>query len=262
MRGAKYIARDATQLGAYSVKIVCTIEARMRSTRLPGKVMLPIFDRPMLELMIERLQRVSQLDGIVVATTIDSSCDPIVDLALRLGVGCYRGSEDDVLDRVLQAARSEGADLIVETTGDCPVIDPQTVSKVIGTFLNNDVDYCSNILERTYPRGMDVQVFPVTVLEEVDRLTKEPPDREHVSLYIYEHPERFSLLNIESGLPERHRDLRLTVDTPEDFRLIGEIYQELYPGKPDFGLHDICNLFDRRPELFEVNKNMSQKSAR
>lgn len=243
------------------MKIICTIEARMRSTRLPGKVMLPILDRPMLELMIERLQRVSQLDGIVVATTIDSSCNPIVDLARCLRVGCFRGSEGDVLDRVLQAARSEGADVIVETTGDCPVIDPQIVSKAIDTFLKNDVDYCSNILERTYPRGMDVQVFPAAVLEEVARLTDDPEDREHVSLYIYEHPERFSLLNIESELPERHQDLRLTVDTHEDFNLISEIYQELYPGKPDFGLHDICNLSDRRPELFEVNKNISQKSA-
>ena len=142
------------------MKIVCTIEARMRSSRLPNKVMLPILDRPMLELMIERLRRVPQIDEIVIATTDHESCQPIVELAEKIGVGCYRGSEDDVLDRVLKAAQSANADVIVETTGDCPVIDPQIVSETIETFKQSDVDYCANVLERTFPRGMDVQVFP------------------------------------------------------------------------------------------------------
>ena len=244
------------------MKIVCTIEGRMHSSRLPGKVMLPILGRPMLELMIERLRRAPQIDEIVIATTDDPSCEPIAELAARVGVGCFRGSEEDVLDRVLQAARSAAADVIVETTGDCPVIDPAVVSEVIETFRKSDVDYCANVLDRTYPRGMDVQVFPTRALAEVAGLTDDPADHEHVSLYIYEHPERYRLLNVKSDLPPDVADLRLTVDTPEDFRLVTEIYERLYPTKPDFGLSDIVKLFERNPELREINREIHQKAVR
>lgn len=241
---------------------VTVIQARMRSTRLPGKVMMPIIGRPMLELMIERLRRVPELDGIIVATTTDPSCQPIEDLALRLGVACFRGSEDDVLDRVLKAAYAFHVGVIVETTGDCPLIDPEIVSRAIESFRSHQVDYCSNILRRTYPRGMDVQVFPVSVLKEVAGLTQEPTDHEHVSLYIYEHPERFRLRNVESGLPEKYWGLRLTVDTPEDFALVQTIYEELYPRNPAFKLSDILGLLDRRPEILEMNLAIQQKPVR
>lgn len=241
------------------MKIVCTIEARMRSRRLPGKVLRPVLGRPLLELMIERLRRARRIEEIVVATTVDPSCQPIEDLAHRLGVGCYRGSEDDVLDRVLQAAKSVNADLIVETTGDCPLIDPATIDRVIETFLASDVDYCANVLERTYPRGMDVQVFPTAVLEEAARRTQDPSDREHVSLYIYQRPERFRLLNVAYERPES-ADLRLTVDTPEDFALIQRVYEALYRDKPDFDLADILRLMDARPELREINAEIRQKA--
>ena len=243
------------------MKIVAIIQARMRSTRLPGKVMLPILGRSMLELMIERLRRVKQIDAVVVATTTDESCDVIETLAGRLGVGCYRGSEEDVLDRVVQASRAAQADLIVETTGDCPVIDPEVIGRVIDTFLAARVDYCSNVLERTYPRGMDVQVFPLRVLEEAARLTNDPADREHVSLYIYQHPERFRLLNVASGLPADAATLRLTVDTKEDFELIKGVYEQLYPVKPSFTLNDILELFARHPELPMINRHIQQKPA-
>jgi spore coat polysaccharide biosynthesis protein SpsF len=221
-----------------------------------------VLGKPLLELLIERLRRVPLLDHIVVATTVNGTDDAIEHLALRLGVGCYRGNEEDVLDRVLRAARSRGADLIVEITGDCPVIDPATISRVIEAFRSNQVDYCSNVLERTYPRGMDVQVFPVAVLEAVARLTSDPTDHEHVSLYIYNHPERFRLLNVASGLPVAAATLRLTVDTPKDFDLIRQIYEELYPVKPDFGLSDILALFERRPELPDLNREIQQKPVR
>jgi len=231
----------------------------MRSTRLPGKVMLPVLGKPMLELMVERLRRVKQIDAVVVATTTDKSCDVIESLASRLGVGCYRGSEEDVLDRVLQASRAAKADLIVETTGDCPVIDPETIDRVIDTFLASDVDYCSNVLERTYPRGMDVQVFPLAVLEQVATLTQDPADHEHVSRYIYQHPERFRLLNVSSGLLLEAAQLRLTVDTPEDFQLISKVYEHLYPAKQDFNLADILALCARRPDLSMLNQHIQQK---
>jgi len=150
------------------MRIVATIEARMTSSRLPGKVLRTVLSRPLLSFMIERLRRVWQLDQIVVATTMNESDDPIADLASGLGVGCFRGSEDDVLARVLGAARKFGADLIVETTGDCPLIDPAVVDQVIATYRANKVDYCANVLQPTYPRGMDVQVFATDLLAEVE----------------------------------------------------------------------------------------------
>lgn len=242
--------------------IVATIEARMRSTRLPGKVLKPILERPMLALMIERLKLVRHLDDIVIATTVDPSCDPIEELAINLEIGCYRGSEEDVLGRVLLAARHSQTDVIVETSGDCPLIDPGTVDRVIETFVENNVDYCSNTLERTFPRGMDVQVFPLSVLEEVALLTDDLADREHVSLYIYEHPDRYRLLNVSSNLPPQVAELRLTVDLPEDFDLITRIYEALYPGNPTFSLQDILDLFTRQPALLEVNRHVIQKPLR
>ena len=241
------------------MKIVAVIEARMGSTRLPGKVLLPIMERPMLEYMIERLQRVEAIDEIVVATTHDPACDKIIELAEKLGVKSFRGSEEDVLERVLQACRLAKADLIVETTGDCPVIDPEVISKVISSFLSSEVDYCSNILEPTYPGGMDVQVFPLSVLEQVAILTQDPVDREHVSLYIYRHPERFRLLNVASNLPAEAAQLRLTVDTQEDFELIKKIYEFLYCNKPNFSLADILELCRIHPELPFLNQHIQQK---
>jgi spore coat polysaccharide biosynthesis protein SpsF len=177
-------------------------------------------------------------------------------------VGCYRGSEDDVLDRVLQTAKHAKADLIVELTGDCPLLDPVIMDCVIEAFLVNEVDYCSNGLIETYPRGMDVQVFPVSVLERVAGLTVQPEDREHVSLYIYEHPDMFRLLNVESKIPDGLGDVRLTVDTKEDFELVRHIYEELYPVKPAFGLEDILHLLSQRPDLRAINRHVRQKAVR
>jgi spore coat polysaccharide biosynthesis protein SpsF len=244
------------------MKTAITIEARMRSTRLPGKVLLPLLGRPLLERMIERLRRVRGADVIVVATTTHPADDPIVALADAIGVDSYRGSEIDVLGRVLDAARSVDAELIVETTADCPLIDPGVLDQLIETFLANQVDYCANVLRPTYPRGLDAQVFPTRVLAEVATLTADPADREHVSLYIYEHPDRYRLLNVVSGLSDDVAELRLTVDTPEDFELVTRVYEALYPSKPDFGLADLVALFTAQPDLRAINQHVRQKAAR
>jgi spore coat polysaccharide biosynthesis protein SpsF len=236
------------------VRIVVTIEARMRSSRLPGKVLKPILGRPMLELMIERLKRARRVNAIVVATTDHSSCDPIQDLAERVGVGCFRGSEEDVLDRVLQAARHARADLIVETTGDCPLICPSMVDHAIERFLANDVDYCSNHL--------DVQVFPLSVLEKVAQLTDDAVDHEHVSLYIYEKPGRFRVLDVSDTLPAGMAELRLSVDTAEDLRLIAAIFERLYPTNPAFTAQDVMDLLIREPALLDFNRQIRQKTVR
>jgi spore coat polysaccharide biosynthesis protein SpsF len=243
------------------MRTVCTIEARMTSSRLPGKVLLEAAGKPLLEHMVERLRRVEALDEVVIATTSETSSEPIVALADRLGIGCFRGSEEDVLARVLGAAQAYEADLIVETTGDCPLIDPGVIAHVIARFHDGDVDYCSNTMERTYPRGMDVQAFPTAVLAEVAELTNDPADREHVSLYIYEHPERYRLRSVVSERPETGA-LRLTVDTPEDYELIRTIFETLYPGDPAFDLDAILALFDEQPELADLNRHVEQKPAR
>jgi spore coat polysaccharide biosynthesis protein SpsF len=244
------------------MKTVAIIEARMTSTRLPGKIMLPILGKPMLELLIERLKRAKFLDQIVVATTSNLSDDVVEKLTQRIGAGCFRGSEDDVLDRVLSAAHANDADVIVEITGDCPLIDPQVIDRVIRTYQTKNVDYVSNLLKKTYPRGMETQVFSTGVLEKVARLTQDPVDHEHVSLYIYEHPEIFSLFNVESNLPEKYWDLRLTVDTHEDFQLIKAIYELLYPQNHAFTLIDVVDLLEKRNDLLELNKNIRQKKVR
>ncbi len=244
------------------IKTVAIIEARMTSTRLPGKIMLPILGQPMLELLIERLKHASMLDQIVIATTNKFTDDIVETLTKKLGVGCFRGSEDDVLNRVLGAAHTFKASTIVEITGDCPLIDPRVVDQVIGIYNEKKFDYVSNNLKRTYPRGMDTQVFSTNVLDNVARLTQDPIDHEHVSLYIYEHPEVFSLFNVESNLPEKYWDARLTVDTKEDFELINTIYELLYPQNPVFTLGDIIDLLEKREDLLELNRNIKQKKVR
>ncbi|MBF0285827.1 MAG: glycosyltransferase family protein [Magnetococcales bacterium] len=244
------------------MKTIATIEARMSSTRLPGKVLRPILGRPMLQWLVERLQRAQTLDGVVVATTVNPADDPIAQLAERLGIGCFRGSEEDVLDRVLRTAQAHHADVIVELTGDNPLIDPRLVDHVVEIYRARGVDYVSNCMAKTYPLGMNVQVFSTAVLAETARSTDDPADHEHVSLYIYEHPERFSLHNVASGLAEEWSDVRLTVDTLEDFELVSRIVEALHPTQPDFGLPEILQLLEREPTLRAINAGVAQKKAR
>jgi spore coat polysaccharide biosynthesis protein SpsF len=240
-------------------RIVATIEARMTSTRLPGKVLKPACGKPMLELMIERLRRVPSLDGIVIATTVNAADDPIIALARRLEVGFWRGSENDVLGRVLAAATAHKIDVIVETTGDCPLIDPDTVEECIRVYRDSSVDYVSNVLERTYPIGMDTQVFATAVLADVARRTEDPVDHEHVSLYIYRHPEIYSLKNVPAPPELRRPELALTLDTPEDYTLLSRIFEVLYPANPAFGLRDVLAFLDREPAVARLNENVRRK---
>jgi len=243
------------------MKYLVTIEARMRSSRLPGKVLKPILGKPMLALMIERLQYARTIDGIV-ATTVNASDDPIVKLADELNVGCFRGSEEDVLARVLGAAHHFEADVIVETTGDCPLIDPAIVDKVVSDYRIGGADFVSNNLEYSTPIGTDVRVFSTESLAEIDHVTQDPADREHVSLHYWEHPEKYRLRNVRTELPPEVTDLRLTVDTVEDFELVRRVFEELYPKKKIFSLADILELFQRKPELTKINSAIHQKAVR
>jgi len=237
-------------------KIGITIEARMASTRLPRKTLKLLHEKPMLERMIERLKRVKLADTIVVATTDSTEDMAIVDLARSLGIGWYQGSSGDVLDRVLQAAKKYEIDIIVETCGDCPVIDPNLIDREIEIFLDKNVDYIGCHLVKTFPIGLDAKLFTTKTLEEVANITNDPADRENVSLYIYEHPEKYKLLNIEAKGKQRRPDLRLVVDHQEDFDLLEIIYNELYDINPEFSYDDILDLFKRRTELIEINRDI------
>lgn len=241
--------------------IVATIEARMTSTRLPGKVLMPSLGRPMLELMIERVRRAPSLQGIVVCTTTNATDDPVVALCEKLGVGHWRGSEDDVLQRVLDGAKAHKVDTIVELTGDCPLIDPVLIENVIAAYRDSDVDYCANQLERCYPIGMDTQVFSTAVLDDVNRRTREADDHEHVSLYIYRHPELYGLKHVPAAAEHHFPKMRLTLDTPEDYRLIDAVFTKLYPANPAFTLTDILALFEREPGLLDLNAHIKQKTV-
>jgi spore coat polysaccharide biosynthesis protein SpsF len=248
-------------LGRELGRVVATIEARMTSSRLPGKVLKPCLGRPMLELMIERVRRVPSLDAIVVCTTTNETDDPVVDLCRRLDVGVWRGSEDDVLQRVLDGAKAHQVDTIVELTGDCPLIDPAVIEKVIAAYRESEVDYCANILERCYPVGMDTQVFSTAVLDDVNRRTRDPVDHEHVSLFIYRHPETYTLKHVPAPEEQYFPKMRLTLDTIEDYQVIDAVFTRLHPGKPDFSLADILDLFAREPALFSANANVRQKTV-
>ena len=245
-----------------SPRIVCIVEARFASTRLPGKVLLPIVGKPMLALMIERLQRARTIDEIVIATSANPADDAIALLATDMGAHVFRGSEEDVLDRVVKAAQSRDADIIVETTGDCPLIDPGIVDKVVGDFLMGGADFVSNVLPHTTPRGTDVRVFWAKDLAEINVRSQDPADHEHVSLHFWEHPERYRCRNVETDLPEAAAHLRLTVDESADLELVREVYQRLYSSNPAFTLADVLQLLDQQPGLAAINRHTPQKAVR
>lgn len=238
-----------------NLKICATIEARMTSSRLPGKVLMEFCDKPNLQHIIERLKRSKYLDEVVVATTINKEDDPIIELCERIGCKYYRGSEEDVLLRVLDAAKSVNSDIIVEITGDCPAIDWRHIDKLLEKFFTGKYDYASNAIKRTFPRGFDIDIFPVAVLDEVNIITKSPVDHEHVSLYIYTHPEKYKLFNWEADEEMKHPEFEITLDTKEDYEFIKVIYENLYPLKNDFSGEDVVKFLIANQHLL---KNLEQ----
>lgn len=243
------------------MKIAAIIEARMSSTRLPGKHLKLILGKPVLGLLIERITRVDLIDEIIITTTINEKDKIFEDLAKKNGVKCFRGSESDVLDRVLKAAQMVKADIIVETLGDCPLIDPAIITRCIKTFLIGDYDYVANALEQTFPNGFDVQVYPTQILKEVDKLTRDPLDREHVTRYIYNHSKKYKIKNIKAKGELYWPELAVTLDTNEDYKLIKIIFENLYPKKTDFNAYDVVRFLRKNPQLLNINKNIIRKAT-
>jgi len=235
-------------------RVAAIVESRMSSRRLPGKNLLPILGRPMLSRLIERLKRCRSLDAICVATSTDASDDPIQELAQAEGVACHRGSLEDVLERTLAAARSVAAELVVEITGDCPLVDPGIVDACVARYERGDVDYLVNVLDRlSFPIGFDVQVFAVSLLDEVARLADDPHERANVTPYIYRRADRYRVVNLLAP-PELDRPgYRLCVDYREDFELVTAIYAALYPRDAAFRAQDVIGFLDANPALAARN---------
>jgi len=241
------------------MKIVATIEARMNSSRLPGKVLLTVQGKTILELLIERLQKVRLIDEIVVATTRNNNDDLIEDLCKKNNIRIFRGSEKDVMGRVIEAAKSVSADIIVEITGDCPLIDPSIVEQILKIYIANKVDYVGNALVRSYPDGMDVQVFSLKTLENSYNMTNDKLDREHVTLHIRNNPEIFSHINVVAPPEIFNPDLGLTLDEKDDFILIKKIFEKFHNENKYFSCLEILNYLEENKHLYLINKHIKRK---
>lgn len=234
------------------MRVLAILQARMSSRRLPGKVLRPILGRPMLALQLERLRRCRRIDRLIVATSTGASDEPIAALCEREGTGCFRGSLEDVLDRYYQAARPHRPAQVVRLTADCPLADPGIIDRVIGFHLEGGYDFTSNSRMRTFPVGLDVSVFRRTLLEQAWRDAKLPAEREHVTLYMKSHPERYRLGDFRDA--QDRSALRWTVDEPADLQFVTAVYERLYPANPRFDAQDVHRLLAREPGLAEINR--------
>jgi len=239
--------------------ILGIIQARTSSTRLPGKVLLPILGQPMLARQVERLERASSIDRLLVATTGDASDDGIASLAAELGLDVYRGSVDDVLERFYQAALSIGPTHVVRLTADCPLADWQLIDRTVAKALADDLDYVSTALRPTWPDGLDVEVMTFAALEAAQEEARSPVEREHVTPFIINRPDRFRRASVES--PVDLSALRWTVDEPRDFEFVTRVYEELYPSNPAFTTDDVLALIRREPDLSGINDGIERNEG-
>lgn len=244
-------------------KVIASIEARMGSSRLPGKVLAEVGGKPALTRLFNRLRRCTKLDGIVLATSVAKQDDELEKWALSVNLPCHRGSEEDVLSRVVEAQRKMGSEVVVEVTGDCILLDPEIIDMGVTTYLENDCDVVTNVRKLSFPMGMDVQVYPLKELEKVERNVQDQAVREHVSLYFYEHPEIYRTIHLFAPARWHAPSYRFQLDYPEDLRFINGVYDALEPEYGDrFGLEEIMGLLKRNPRLLEINKHCQEKPPR
>lgn len=239
-------------------RVVASIEARMASSRLPGKVLAPIAGKPTLTRLIERLRRARTLDAIVLATTTSPADDALEAWARDHGVACFRGSEDDVLGRVVAAHQAMDTEVVVELTGDCPLVDPALVDRVVDAFLAQPWDVVTTTRDSGYPQGTEVQVFRLVDLADIAARVADPAVREHVSLYFYEHPELYRILDLSTD--DDASAYRLQLDYPEDLRLLDTLCARL-DGGPD-GLDAIVAILRADPALAAINAHCEERRPR
>jgi spore coat polysaccharide biosynthesis protein SpsF len=238
---------------------VAIVQARMRSTRLSGKSLQDIGGVSMLGRVVRRLRRSRRLAEVVVATTVRDIDQPIVEEAKGLGAPACRGSEEDVLDRYRQAAREHPADVVVRVTSDCPLIDPTLVDRVVEALAEEDADYAANVVQRSFPRGLDVEAITAAVLERVWRSAVEPHHRAHVTLYVHDHPAAFRIASVVHDKDLSHH--RWTVDEPDDLAFVRAVYGAL-GNRDDFAWTDVLDVLAREPALTAINAHVRQKAHR
>lgn len=239
--------------------VIAVLQARMSSSRLPGKVLLQVCGKPLLQHQIERVRRCAAIDQLIVATSSDSSDDLIEILGRSIQVPVYRGSREDVLDRFVSASRPYRCELVVRLTGDCPLVDPAIVDRVVQTTIDGGFDYVSSALHPSFPDGLDAECLRFETLEQAWREAALPSEREHVTSFVYARPGRFRL-----GEVRNDRDLsslRWTVDEPRDFVFVSQVYERLYPGKPDFSMEDVLQLLDNEPALSLLNGGIARNEG-
>ena len=235
-------------------KVVAIIQARMGSTRLPGKVLKEIVGKPMLWHVINRVKHAKELDDIVIATTDLKEDTQILDIASEIGVKTYAGSENDVLDRYYQTAIMSNADVIVRITADCPLADPNVIDNVIRYYRTNDFDYVSTSIKPTFPDGIDVEVFSFASLKKAWDEAKLASEREHVTPYIWKNPNIFKIKNYENDSDISY--LRWSVDEESDLEFVRAIYSKLYVKDKLYYMEDVLNLLLKKPELTDINKDI------
>jgi spore coat polysaccharide biosynthesis protein SpsF len=243
-------------------KIVASIEARMTSSRLPGKVLLEAGGRPMLGHLVERLRRVPSVEKIVLATTTNAADEDLVSFAEDAGIACFRGDEGDVMRRVIGAAESVETDILVKFTGDCPIVDPAIVEQCVRMFLHNACDYVSNGHIPSYPVGMGVQVLRLETLVRSAEMTDDVADREHVTLHIRNHPELFRHLYLIAPADMQWPELRLTLDEQPDYRLIKQVIEYYAETNPWFGCRDVVELLRAKKDWVTDDNLKPTKSSR
>jgi spore coat polysaccharide biosynthesis protein SpsF len=241
------------------VKIGAIIEARMKSNRLPGKVLCEVRDVPMLGRLVNRLKMVPELDEIIVATTVNPIDDTICDVASKYGASFFRGHEENVLSRVLECATFNALDIIVEVTGDCPIVDPEIVSRVITAYFKSGSDYVSNAHLRSYPDGMDVQVYRTEILRASASMVTTDLEREHVTLHIRNNPDLFSRFDVTAPEHQHWPELGLTLDTAEDLLVLTKLIEALEPENPTFGLDSTLEFLRDNKQIQELNKHILRR---
>ena len=241
------------------MKIVAIIQARMGSTRLPGKALIKIEDKTVLEHVIRRVQACHLVDAVVVATTVSKGDLPIVKLCAEKGISVYCGSEDDVLDRYYQAAKLFSAETVIRITADCPLMDPQVIEAVVRKHIKDGADYTSNIIDETFPDGEDVEVFSVAALKKAWLEAKLSSEREHVTPYIRKSPNIFKLASVSNQIDLSQK--RWTLDNQEDLLFISGIFASLYPKDPIFGMKEILSFLAGNPALEEINGHLSRNEG-
>lgn len=231
--------------------LLCILQARFSSTRLPGKVLKKILGKPMLSLQIERVLYSEKIDKLVVATSTHSTDDSIEALCGKIGVDCFRGSLDDVLDRFYKATKHYNPDHIIRITGDCPIIDPQLLDEAIECYYAGQYEYMCNTVNPTFPDGLDFWIFNSQLMDEAWRYAKLPSEREHVTMYFKNNLSNYKNCSFEQR--EDFSNLRWTVDEPEDFEFITKLYEQLYVENCFFSTHDVFELLNKNPFLTEIN---------